>query len=1076
MMYKYDKIHLLILRYRVKSTVQSNRISPETYKKLKDMRLFRHTRRGKKTSNKRNFGVNFSNLIDVNNNLPIHNANNHEIQTHSINDYLYRSRSKTSSSTVNFFNLIKIKPDNQVLSRKKHLTIGNCNAQSVRNKSADIISSIVDNNIDICVITETFLKDYDNVTRNDITPLSYNFLDITRNNRPGGGIGLLFRDNFKLRISNSGTENSFEYVEWTFNSLNKSFLLVAIYRPPYSHNHPVTVNEFLEQFTTYLENIITTTHILIITGDFNIHVDNKNDNTSRKFSDILDTFSLINHINFQTHIHGHTLDLFITRNENEPFINNIKPLNYISDHRLFSVSLTTDISNTTTKIISYRRIKNINTNDLKSDILNSSINSDSFENLSVSDATKLYNGTLKNILDNHAPLINKTIKIKTSSPWYSNTSRQAKREKRHYETLWIKNPTEYNKYLFNIKRTEYITKCNQRKTEYYSNKIIECGNDQRKLYNIISSLSDVNKDNAFPVAKDTQTLTNNFGNFFTDKIKKINERIETLKINENIEESTTEYNHNLNDFSPLLKFKEISEDDTHKIIKSAKSTTCNLDPIPTHILKQCSDELIKPIKSIINKSFSEAAFPLEWKCASVIPLLKKSNLENIFKNYRPVSNLSFTSKLVEKAALNQLIPHLESTKVYAVNNSAYKKYHSTDTLLTKIHSNIINNIDNQKLTLLVLLDLSAAFDTINIDKLINTLNNHFNVKHNALHWITSYLTERKQRIYIKNAISDIFHLNQGVPQGSCLGPIAFLTYISTLYDIIKDYLPSVDSFADDTQLHLSFGPENTDVQNAKIEIEKCIDAIRKWMLTNNLLINDSKTEVIIIGNKKILNKLNNINIRVGNSYITPSKSVRNLGIIFDDNFSFNPQINAVCKKAHFQLHKIRQLRKYLSPFATTALVNSLVSSNLDYCNQLYYGLPKYQIKKLQLIQNTAARLIKKLNKHDHITSTLKSLHWLPIQSRIIYKIALLTYKTLNNLAPTYLQDLLDDYSSVRTLRSSSKLLLKKPRTKTNTGIRSFQYSAPEIWNSLPLSARQSESVVIFRKRLKTHLFSLAYDN
>ena len=133
---------------------------------------------------------------------------------------------------------------------------------------------------------------------------------------------------------------------------------------------------------------------------------------------------------------------------------------------------------------------------------------------------------------------------------------------------------------------------------------------------------------------------------------------------------------------------------------SAKTTTCNLDPIPTHILKQCSDILVKPIKTIINKSFSEAKFPTEWKCATVVPLLKKNNLERTFKNYRPVSNLSFTSKLLEKAALNQLIPHLESTKSYAVNNSAYKKFYSTDTFLTEIHSDILENMDQQKLSYL----------------------------------------------------------------------------------------------------------------------------------------------------------------------------------------------------------------------------------------------------------------------------------------------------------------------------------------------------------------------------------------
>ena len=142
---------------------------------------------------------------------------------------------------------------------------------------------------------------------------------------------------------------------------------------------------------------------------------------------------------------------------------------------------------------------------------------------------------------------------------------------------------------------------------------------------------------------------------------------------------------------------------------------------------------------------------------------------------------------------------------------------------------------------------------------------------------------------------------------------------------------------------------------------------------------------------------------------------------------------------------------------------------------MYHGLPQYQINKLQSIQNTAARIINKLHKHDHITETLKTLHWLPVKSRIIFKIALLTYKTMNNLAPSYLKDLLNVYRPTRTLRSSSQSLLKKTIIYTNTGRRSFKYSAPEIWNSLPLNIRQSETITSFRKKLKTYLFSIAYN-
>ena len=166
------------------------------------------------------------------------------------------------------------------------------------------------------------------------------------------------------------------------------------------------------------------------------------------------------------------------------------------------------------------------------------------------------------------------------------------------------------------------------------------------------------------------------------------------------------------------------------------------------------------------------------------------------------------------------------------------------------------------------------------------------------------------------------------------------------------------------------------------------------------------------------------------------------------------------------------IRKYLTIEATNQLVTSFVLSKLDYCNALYAGLPSEKLNKLQKVQNNAARLVLKKRKSDHVTPLLEQLHWLPVQKRIVYKVITIAYRTLNCTMPRYIQDLLTIYSPPKSLRSSSKNYLNIPRVNYKSfGERSFHYQAPLNWNNTPLSLRDHSNYEIFKKQLKTYLFS-----
>ena len=220
---------------------------------------------------------------------------------------------------------------------------------------------------------------------------------------------------------------------------------------------------------------------------------------------------------------------------------------------------------------------------------------------------------------------------------------------------------------------------------------------------------------------------------------------------------------------------------------------------------------------------------------------------------------------------------------------------------------------------------------------------------------------------------------------------------------------------------VSFSPnDETGQDEAVAAVQRCADDIRLWMTTNKLLLNDDKTEFVVIGTKPQLAKVQLDNISIGQCEITPTSSVRNLGVWFDSTLSVNSHINKTCSLAFYYLYNIRKIRKYLSRETTEKLIHAFVSSRIDYCNSLLFGLPAYQIHKIQRVQNAAARLIYNESKYYRITRLLYNLHWLPVTFRIEFKILHLMFKALKGFAPGFITELINIKNEGRyRLRSDS---------------------------------------------------------
>jgi len=228
--------------------------------------------------------------------------------------------------------------------------------------------------------------------------------------------------------------------------------------------------------------------------------------------------------------------------------------------------------------------------------------------------------------------------------------------------------------------------------------------------------------------------------------------------------------------------------------------------------------------------------------------------------------------------------------------------------------------------------------------------------------------------------------------------LLFNLYLLALGDVIRRHGVGFHSYADDTQLYIAVSPDDLEPVNVLLN---CILDIKSWMAENFLQLNQGKTEVLIIGPEDkreiILPKLQNFK---------SSQRLKNLGVIFDSELDFIPHIRNVTKTGFYHLKNIARVRPFLSLASTDVLMHAFISGRIEYCNALLSGLPKKSISYLQLLQNSAARVLTRTRGREHITPVLKSLHWLPVCFRIEFKVILVVYKCLNGLWPSYLSDLL----------------------------------------------------------------------
>ena len=834
--------------------------------------------------------------------------------------------------------------------------------------------------------------------------------------------------------------------------------ICGIYHPPFSATRDNTPLAFNDGITNMLTDWMPTSKNWLLLGDFNINLSDVSNNEVCIFRDTMEALGLKQHVTLSTHISGHTLDLVYCEESSQFTVLSAHPDKFISDHKSVIVQTTIVKEKLHRRKITVRKTKQINVQSLNDEFCAQNIESEG----GLEDMASTLETELSRILDQLAPEKEITVTERKLNPWYNDFIREQKRVVRSCERRWLTYREKHQWMAFKHERNRYNFLVRYEKTQTISNKIVEIGKDTKKLYAIMESLTGVSTSNPLPEGT-PEELAEEFAEFFLNKILDIRKVMKDEDLYKHQKPATIRFS----------KFLPLSEREVESIVMSMQTKSCEIDAIPTALLKQLLPSILPVLTKLVNTSLENGLFCSTWKEAVVRPLLKKYGLDLLKKNYRPVSNLKFLSKLLERGMLFHFTKHCDDFGLLPAFQSAYRPAHSCETALLSLCDDALSAMENQEILAVTIMDLSAAFDTVDHHVLLNILEQRFGIHGTALQWFENFLRPRSFKVCVENSYSLPKDLQFSVPQGSSSGAFIFLCYASPIETVIPENLV-LNGFADDHSVRCKFKAGNLNEELSVIKlIELCMQNVKRWMTTMRLKLNDNKTEFICFGSHKQLAKMSTPSINVNGVDVNRSKVVKYLGSFLDETLSFKKHVVNKARTAMFNFVRIRNIRRFLTKEACETLTLGLVMSHLDYNNSLLYGLPEIDIKKLQRIQNMCAKLVLGKAKFESSKECLCELHWLPIRARIEHKILSLTFNCLAGTGPEYLIKLLVIEQPTRSLRSNSNniLRLSEPRTKLKTfKARSFSVAAPKLWNSLPNDIRLITNLGTFKKNVKTWLF------
>ena len=947
---------------------------------------------------------------------------------------------------------------------RRPLSLGLHNLRSLNNKVDEIIELRKENAIDVLFLVETW-HDADSVCLSRLRSAGLEVLDRPRPrqkkeslNTNHGGIAAVSVPGVSLVQQSCKTKpTTFEHLCMRITSGGYSCTALLVYR-----TGPIPLL-FFHELSSVLEAFSTRNEPVYLVGDLNIHLERPDDRCTKLFTDVLSAHCLISCCNRPTHDKGGALNVIATRACDRPSSIDVT-FTGLSDHRLLTWPAPLCKPIPVYTVTTTRPWRKLNTSAFQSALVASDLCSPTkWKFLDVDCLALMFENTITSILDELIPFKKSKCRRRPSDPWFDSECRQAKRALRKAERRLRRrrlqtSSIEAAETEVTALRHSYRHLLRNKREHFWREKIQAEHHRPKQLWRSIDNLMGRSRERS----SNHNITATDFLRHFEDKV---------LGIRNSTHRATPIFINSAADCS-FSKFRKLTLRQIITAINHLPNKQSPMDPCPTWLFKANVDILAPFLVHLFNLSLHIGIFPQRWKQASVTPVMKKGKRNSSDpSSFRPISNLATLSKLLERLVAAQLNDYLRHHSLLPELQSAYRAYHSTETAMLKVTSDILTENDNGKIVLLALLDLSSAFDTVDHGFLLRRLHLSYGFHGRVLNWLTSFISDRCQLIRCATSVTRPSPVSCGVPQGSVLGPLLFILYTADLAQVIQSKGLTYHAYADDLQIYGSCSPSNP--SHVKETMTTCILDIQDWLLNNRLQLNVEKTEIMWCASNRRQHQLPLDPLHFGEIDVTPVRSARSLGVILDSSLSMKPFVNATVGTCFGTLRQIRSIRRSVSREVIRTLVISLIHSRVDYCCALLAGSPSYLTRQLQTVLNCSARVIYNSHLSDSASILLKELKWLPMLQRIQFRLASHVFRCLSSSAPTYLSRCfrrVSDISSRANLRSASKNALQVSRTRHSTiGDRAFQVAAAMVWNRLPSDVTDQTTVSAFKSALKIEL-------
>ena len=918
------------------------------------------------------------------------------------------------------------------------------NARSLRNKIFDLQALLLVDVFDVVAVTETWLDS--NFGDHELLMDDFNIFRKDRHIQRGGGVLLAVRNHLPC-TRRFDLEVEAEMLALEICLTHKIRVVVAVfYRSPNSD-----ADTFLFQLRQFLDKYSRTGLLnLIVTGDFNFpNIDwytgssFRSDPSADEFCNILGDFFLIQKNMFATrglcNTKGNILDLVLTNNEFLVRDVSVHPNAFDSDHFPLTFTLVAETNrpqNVQRKVYCYKKADFIGLREILHHIPWESVISDCpFE-----DCLTRFQDILFSAINQCIPQV--TLRRRSRPPWISNEIMKLIRKKKK---LWKRMKASGSSNLFlKFKEMRKITKKHIHLSyiQYLKDLSVKLKTDPKLFWSFHSMKSKRKRIPEIVYYNETHSTNP------TTKVELFNQFFRSV-YSAPISEKTFPIDDVVN--PNLLSSIKTTSSEVKRILQNLDvNKATGADNIPARILKVCSEELSKPLALLYNRSFSVGRVPVQWKLANISPVHKANERDRV-DNYRSISLLSIPGKCQERIVYSAIYSHVSA---YLSDwQHGFVKGRSTATQLILTHHKWAKALDEGHQVDVVFLDFSKAFDRVSHQALLHKLCN-FGISGELLNWCQDYLSNRRQRVVIDGYSSSLTEITSGVPQGSILGPLFFVLFINDLAEVVCS-TSTIALYADDSKMFriINCDDDQTIFQND-------LDKLYQWSLCNLMNFNSKKCKIMRITKKQVpfTSKVN-----LNDTVLDEVKEFKDLGILTDNNLSWNSHIDMITAKANRMLGLIKRTCRDLKDESTLkTLYCSLVRSNLEYCSVVWCPFTKRNVNKIERIQRRATRFILKSNEPYDVR--LSRLNLLTLAKRRFVADVTFLFNALNGNLDVNFSQFLDFYSQEDRylLRHFDIKSLKKKYARTNILKNSFFYRIVDEWNSLPFDVRSASNVHKFK--------------